>query len=80
MLQLLQFENLLFCRAAIGGPPNDRLVVYGTVATVAVARSVSKPVEAPFGVRLRFALVGEPTAKVERTYSGTFSAFFLIVQ
>ena len=48
---------------------NDRLGVNGTVATVAVAREVSNPIETPFGVCLRFALVGETRAKVERTYS-----------
>ena len=48
---------------------NDRLGVNGTVATVAVALGVPNPIEAPFGVRLRFALGGGPRAKVERTYS-----------
>ncbi len=48
---------------------NDRLGVNGTVATVAVARGVSNPIETPFGVCLRFALVGGTRAKVERTYS-----------
>ena len=48
---------------------NDRLGVNGTVATVAVAREVSNPIETPFGVRLRFALVGGTRSKVERTYT-----------
>ena len=48
---------------------NDRLGVNGTVATVAVARGVSNPIETPFGVCPRFALVGGTRAKVERTYS-----------
>ena len=67
-LQLLQFENLLFV-IQHGVNHNDRFLRNGTVATVAVARGVSNPIGAPFGVRLRFALVGGTRAKVERTYS-----------
>ena len=48
---------------------NDRILENGTVAIVAVARGVSNPIEAAFGVRLRFALGGRPRARVERTYS-----------
>ena len=58
---------------------NDRLGVNGTVATVAVARGISNPNEAPFGVRLRFALVGGPSAKVGRTYSEPTSVGFQIL-
>ena len=68
-LQLLQFENLLFCDTAMGVNHNDRILENGTVATVAVARGVSNSVEAPFWLRLRFALGGGPGARVERTYS-----------
>ena len=48
-LQLLQFENLLifvYCNEEF---PNDQFVVNGTVATVAVARGVSNPVEVLLG-------------------------------
>ncbi len=51
----------------------------GTVATVAVAWGVSNPVEAPFWLRLRFALGGGPGARVERTYSEPTPAGFQIL-
>ena len=49
---------------------NDQLGVNGTVA---VARGVSNPIEAPFGVHLRFALGGGLSANLQRTYTVRFS-------
>ena len=54
---------------ALGIDTNDRFGMNGTVATVAVARGISNPIEATIWIRLRFALGGGPRAKVERTYS-----------
>ena len=45
---------------------------------VAVARGVPNPIEAPFGVRLRFTLVGGTRAKEERTYIGSTSVGLLV--
>lgn len=62
-------SKTIFWSTATEVNTNDRLGVNGTVATVAVARGVPNPHDPPFGVRLRFALVGGTRAKLERTYT-----------
>ena len=49
--------------------PNDRFGVNGTVATVAVARGVSNPVEGPFWGRCEAVHRSEPRAKLQRRQS-----------
>ena len=49
--------------------PIGRFGVNGTVATVAVARGVSNPVEEPFWGRCGVVRRSEPRAKVERRQS-----------
>ena len=67
-LRLLQFENNLL-RTAMGGNPDDWFGENGTVATVAVARGVSNPVEEPFWGRCRVVHRSEPRAKLQRRQS-----------
>ena len=54
------------------------LTIRQMIFIVAVARGVPNPIEAPFGVRLRFTLVGGTRAKEERTYIGSTSVGLLV--